>query len=306
MTQHRPSSDKSPAPNRGDKGFKASSSASPSKFAGVSNEALKESIKNDRAELKAVLKKLLGVEEATATKGTRKRKEDEFDGVSTDELKEMFRTEQAEFVALGKQLENLIEEKAKETDQTPARITDRVSTIWKATPGRTAYRVPIPPKARATRRPRSYRDAQVTHGFPVANLREFFFHSRTLVSAGYDSENRRLFLKFAENCIYEYADVPEEVVIGLLNAPSHGRYAHWNICYSFKYQRVTHVRNASKAASRPVRESIKNMTVEEKKAAFRTAQTELKTVLKKLLGIEEARAAKDTRKPKGDGFDGVS
>jgi len=60
--------------NRGDKGYKASSAAAPSKFAGVSNETLKEAIKKDRAELKAVLKKLLGVEGTAPTKGTRKPK----------------------------------------------------------------------------------------------------------------------------------------------------------------------------------------------------------------------------------------
>jgi len=61
---------------RGIKGFKASQAAESKtdKFKGVSDEQLKENVRAAQAELKAVLKKLLGVEETAPTKGTRKPK----------------------------------------------------------------------------------------------------------------------------------------------------------------------------------------------------------------------------------------
>ena len=110
--------------------------------------------------------------------------------------------------------------------------------IWTTVSGSDCYMVPYQSKLRSTSTQRRYRDKEITHGFPVKNLREFFFFSNRVVSAGYDAPNRRLYLKFDANSMYQYFNVPEDIVRGLINASSHGSYASRRICYAFKYERL--------------------------------------------------------------------
>jgi len=85
---------------------------------------------------------------------------------------------------------------------------------------------------------RRYRDTEVTHGFPIKDLKEFFFFSTSIVSAGYDPSSYTLFLKFSDRELYRYSSVPESVVKSLIEATSHGSFARRYICYSFQYERV--------------------------------------------------------------------
>lgn len=123
--------------------------------------------------------------------------------------------------------------------QPPPMLLPAGPDIWTAVSGSACYRVPCQSKPRSNSTQRRYRDKEITHGFPVKNLREFFFFSNRIVSAGYDAPNRTLYLKFDANSMYQYFNVPEDIVRGLINASSHGTYASRRICYAFKYERLT-------------------------------------------------------------------
>ncbi len=119
----------------------------------------------------------------------------------------------------------------------PNRDGSEGSCYWTTDSGK-SLRVPFTPNPRWTSGRRRYRDGEVTHGFPPKHLKEFFFYSTSIVSAAYDELNQRLFLKFSESELYQYSDVPEDVVRALLAAASHGSYARRYICYSFRYERI--------------------------------------------------------------------
>ncbi len=140
------------------------------------------------------------------------------------------------------------------------------SDIWTVRTGQSAvYLVPhkVNPRHRSPKR--RYRNKEVAHGFPVANLREFFFFSRRLASAAYDAPNRRLYLKFDASTLYQYFDVPENVARDLLKMVSPGSYAYRHICYAFKYERLPFSSSPedkmSLAAER--RDELASLTVEE-------------------------------------------
>lgn len=109
---------------------------------------------------------------------------------------------------------------------------------WSNQSGDRSCKVPFVPNPRWTSERRRYRDTEVTHGFPVGEMKEFFFYSTSIVSAGYDPNNHILFLKFSDRELYRYYNVPESVVRSLISAASHGSFARRNICYSFQYERV--------------------------------------------------------------------
>ena len=113
------------------------------------------------------------------------------------------------------------------------------NSYWSAQSGESSYRVPYVMNPRWTSARRKYRDDEVTHGFPIDGLKEFFFFSTSIVSAGYDSNNYTLFLKFSERDLYRYKSVPENIVKSLIEAQSHGSFARRSICYSYQYERVT-------------------------------------------------------------------
>lgn len=158
--------------------------------------------------------------------------------------------------------------------------------MWSVLSGTACYLVPCNRNTRRTSVKWRYRDKEVTHGFPVKNLREFFFCSKRLVSAGYDAPNRSLFLKFGENCLYQYFNVGEDLVLGLINAPSHGSYASQRICYSFKYERVVFL--PSPEANKDMRghsakySEIKRPSKEELQQKRRALEEELEQVLGEL------------------------
>lgn len=110
---------------------------------------------------------------------------------------------------------------------------------WSSQSGERSYRVPYVMNPRWKSARRKYRDDEVTHGFPIDGLKEFFFFSTSIVSAGYDSNNQILFLKFSERDLYRYTNVPEKIVKSLIRAQSHGSFARRCICYSYHYERVT-------------------------------------------------------------------
>ena len=109
---------------------------------------------------------------------------------------------------------------------------------WSNQSGERSYRVPYVMNSRWTSSRRKYRDDDVTHGFPIDGLKEFFFFSTSIVSAGYDPNNHILFLKFSEHYLYRYSNVPEHVVKSLIEAQSYGSFARRYICNSYHYERV--------------------------------------------------------------------
>lgn len=48
--------------------------------------------------------------------------------------------------------------------------------------------------------------------------------SATIHSVGYEVATQTLHIVFHSGAVYEYANVPEDVYVGLLRAPSHGAY----------------------------------------------------------------------------------
>ena len=112
------------------------------------------------------------------------------------------------------------------------------NSYWSPQSGERSYRVPYVMNPRWSSARRKYRDNEVTHGFPIDGLKEFFFFSTSIVSAGYDPSNYTLFLKFSERDLYRYTNVPENVVKSLIAAQSHGSFARRYICHSYHYERV--------------------------------------------------------------------
>lgn len=74
-------------------------------------------------------------------------------------------------------------------------------------------------------------------GFPDPTVFEVFVKSSNIVSAGYNTTQCILYLKFHNGSIYRYFNVPRVIFDELLRAESHGRYVNRNICNSFTYER---------------------------------------------------------------------
>lgn len=111
------------------------------------------------------------------------------------------------------------------------------NTYWSVKSG-VVFKVPYVVNPRWASSRRRYRDNEVIHGFPVNGLKEFFFYSSCIVSAGYDPCNRILFLKLSSRSMYRYINVPESVVKSLIDSPSYGVFARRHIFYSYHYERV--------------------------------------------------------------------
>jgi hypothetical protein len=82
-----------------------------------------------------------------------------------------------------------------------------------------------------------YQSRSFTPGFPDENVFEVFLKSSNVLSAGYNALEKRLFVKFLSNSVYEYYGVPEYIFEEFLSAESHGRYGNQNIFRSFRYRR---------------------------------------------------------------------
>ncbi|NLE38827.1 MAG: KTSC domain-containing protein [Pirellulaceae bacterium] len=90
-------------------------------------------------------------------------------------------------------------------------------------------RVPTSRPPHGRRRQRACHRAPPTPGFPDPDVCEVFVESSHIVSAGYDHDTGTLYLKFTDNSVYAYLDVPEFVYSDFLAAESHGRFAHQHI-----------------------------------------------------------------------------
>jgi hypothetical protein len=69
-------------------------------------------------------------------------------------------------------------------------------------------------------------------------MRRYRIDSRAIASVGYDEASRTLELEFPSGAVYDYADVPPEEVLGLLEADSRGRYFDDHIRGPYPYRRV--------------------------------------------------------------------
>ncbi|NLE38037.1 MAG: KTSC domain-containing protein [Pirellulaceae bacterium] len=58
---------------------------------------------------------------------------------------------------------------------------------------------------------------------------EVFVESSHIVSIGYSQSTETLYIRFTNNSVYAYLDVPEDVFVDFLAAESHGRFAHRHI-----------------------------------------------------------------------------
>ena len=84
-----------------------------------------------------------------------------------------------------------------------------------------------------------YANHTSTSGFPDATVFEVFLKSSNIVSAGYNSHTRKMYIKFHNGGVYEYSEVPEHVWDEFMKEESHGKYARQYICWTFSYRRCT-------------------------------------------------------------------
>lgn len=62
--------------------------------------------------------------------------------------------------------------------------------------------------------------------------------SSQLSSVAYDPESKILFIKFQNQTVYSYSEVPVEIYEQLIAAESVGKFFNANIKTSFKYEKV--------------------------------------------------------------------
>lgn len=65
--------------------------------------------------------------------------------------------------------------------------------------------------------------------------------SSMVKSVGYDAQNKRMRVKFADGSLYSYANVPEEVYNRLLDAESIGRFMREYVIGVYEASRITEV-----------------------------------------------------------------
>jgi hypothetical protein len=63
--------------------------------------------------------------------------------------------------------------------------------------------------------------------------------SSSIAAAEYDIHRRVLRVRFSPGGVYDYVNVPAEVVMEFLNAPSLGRFVNWHIKPRYRYMRVS-------------------------------------------------------------------
>lgn len=62
--------------------------------------------------------------------------------------------------------------------------------------------------------------------------------SSNILEVGYDSESEIVYVRFQDNSLYCYKNVPSSDFEGLLNAPSVGSYLHRNFKNVYPYERL--------------------------------------------------------------------
>ena len=63
-------------------------------------------------------------------------------------------------------------------------------------------------------------------------------NSTSIHHVGYDPVAQRLFLDYEGDRLYEYFDVPNELYVRLLNAPSIGRFVNYAIKPHYYYKEI--------------------------------------------------------------------
>lgn len=62
--------------------------------------------------------------------------------------------------------------------------------------------------------------------------------SSNVDSVGYDAAKRVVYIRFKDNALYAYYDVPNNIFDELLKSNSVGAYLHKNIKGKFKYEQI--------------------------------------------------------------------
>ena len=62
--------------------------------------------------------------------------------------------------------------------------------------------------------------------------------SSNLDNVSYDTDTEILEITFLSGATYEYYDVPESTYKQLIKAKSKGRFAYYNICYEYDYNKI--------------------------------------------------------------------
>jgi curved DNA-binding protein CbpA len=86
----------------------------------------------------------------------------------------------------------------------------------------------------------TYNKRSFTPGFPGSSVTEVFVKSSNILSVGYDSLRKTLYIKFHDGSVYEYYDVPHSMFDQLIDANSHGSFAHRYIYSRFRQKRISH------------------------------------------------------------------
>jgi hypothetical protein len=83
----------------------------------------------------------------------------------------------------------------------------------------------------------TYHKRTFTPGFPDPDIFEIFLKSSHIISTGYDRRTSVLYIKFDDNSVYCYFDVPEPIFAEFLEAESHGKFAHRHIYRRYRQRR---------------------------------------------------------------------
>lgn len=62
--------------------------------------------------------------------------------------------------------------------------------------------------------------------------------SSNLSAVGYDAANQILYISFHSGSLYAYYNVPQNIYVGLMDAPSKGKFHNACIKNAFRYQRI--------------------------------------------------------------------
>lgn len=62
--------------------------------------------------------------------------------------------------------------------------------------------------------------------------------SSNIASVGYERASMTLEVEFRNGHIYQYLNVPEQTYVGLMSAPSAGRYLNLHVRDAYRYSRV--------------------------------------------------------------------
>ena len=93
--------------------------------------------------------------------------------------------------------------------------------------------------ARKTRKRKTRGRPTFAPGFPDPEVGEFFVESSHILSAGFSQTKGILYLKFRDQAIYGYFDVPEAVFTKFMEAESHGRFAQRHVLESYRSERFS-------------------------------------------------------------------